>query len=43
MENFVAELSQGRPDLLRNYAYNTLAPYLSLIPPIRSSAPNTPF
>jgi hypothetical protein len=24
-ENFVAELSQGRPDLLRNFAYNTLA------------------
>jgi hypothetical protein len=29
MENFGAELSQGRPDLLRNYAYNTLAPYLT--------------
>ena len=34
MENFVAELSQSRPDLLRNYADNTLAPYLSQYPPL---------
>jgi hypothetical protein len=25
MENYLAELAQGRPDLLRNFAYNTLA------------------